>query len=138
LTTAILQLVAMEVFQAVLALSGLVPGPLVPVTAWAVSSIEAVVGSLLVFSAFLSPVLTERALWVAALVLIARVSCDAVRVAFGTTLPGPYFGVWSAVHPAVSILVGLVMLAVVVILLGRSDTNSVRRHPNATPTMPEP
>ncbi len=132
LTAAILQLVAMGVFQAVLALSGLVPGPLVPIAAWAVSIIEAVVGLLLLSTAFLSPVLTERALWVAALLLTAHVSYDVVRVAFGATPPGPYFGIWSAVHPAVSILVGLVMLAVVVILLGRHHANPVRRYLNGT------
>jgi hypothetical protein len=137
LTAAILKFSAMGVFEAVLALSGLVPGPAVPLVAWAVSISEAGVGLLLLTSAMLSPVLVERALWGAAMLLTAYVTYDVVRITFGAMPPGPYFGVWSAVHPAVAMAIAAVMLSVVVVLLGRTDTSSFHSHPGAAATTPK-
>lgn len=106
-------------YQAVLALSGIVPGVVVPFLAWTVLVSEGVLGMCLVSSPRLPPALRGRALWGTAAFLVACLSFDISRVCFGCAIPGPYFGVWSALHPAAEAAVAALLLIFVVFSLGQ-------------------
>lgn len=116
--SALSKLLHMGVFQAVVALSGLVPGPVVPALAWGLTITEAAVSLALIGGGRL-PTVRFRALWVAAFLVTTFLTYDLTRLAFGITLPGPYFGLWCLMSPTQEAMVAVGVLAVVVWLLSR-------------------
>ncbi|MGC8669439.1 MAG: MauE/DoxX family redox-associated membrane protein [Chthonomonadales bacterium] len=119
LVSAVAKFAGMGVFQAVVALSGIVPGPAVPAIAWAIALAEAAVGALLATGSRLRPALRERALWAAAMLLTTYVTYDLCRVFFRISLPGPYFGIWSRLPAGWEAAISGCFLAAVVWMLGQ-------------------
>ncbi|GEM_PF-3358268 len=123
--SAAVKLGRMSVFQAVVALSGMVPGPIVPLLSWGIATAEAAAAVMLVGSRRW-PKARARGLWAAAFLLTAFVAYDMSRMAFGITLPGPYFGLWSALPPLPEAAIAAAALVLTVGLLSRPRDAGVR------------
>jgi len=117
--SAVTKLAHMGVFQAVVALSGFVPGPIVPVFSWGIGFAEAAT-ALALIGGRRWPIIRVRAVWGAAFLLTAFLTYDLSRLAFRITLPGPYFGLWSALPPLPEAAIAVAALVLTVLLLSRA------------------
>jgi len=136
--SAVMKLAQMGVFQAAMALSGLVPGPIVPVISWAIAIVEAA-AAVVVLGAYRRPLLRYRALWLTAFLITAFLAYDLTRLALGIRLPGPYFGPWSLLPPQAEAALTAVVLAATVWLLARVPFHGPETQPSeTTPTMSPP
>lgn len=112
LVAAVVKLTSMGVFQAVVALSGLVPPGAVLFTAWGITIAESITGVMLVDGARRHSRRCECWLWAAAFLFAIYLDYDLYRLLFGVYLPGPFFGVWSWLPAPAEAVVAAVCLAV--------------------------